>query len=257
MKNLQHNIHCVSGIYKITNIINNKIYIGSSKNIYYRGKGHLSDCRKNKKQNPILQNAFNKYGEDNFITEILEETTNLLEREEYWIKLLNPEYNCMLINIQRPVITESMRKKISNTLKNNYKNGFKNSSMKAIEVYDLNCKFIAEFESITEATKFCKVNYSGISRVVKGIHKQCKGYIFRMKGGNKEITYSNVNKPKAKLYKPVLIYDLETTSQIMLPSQKEAKLFFNSSSVIYNIRNFSKYNNRYIITKLPLNSVNC
>lgn len=61
----------IQGIYKITNIINNKIYIGSSTDIKKRWHGHKYDLRKNKHCNTHLQNAWNKYGEDNFKFEII------------------------------------------------------------------------------------------------------------------------------------------------------------------------------------------
>jgi group I intron endonuclease len=76
------------GIYKIVNIINNKIYIGSSNNIINRWKLHRRDLFKNKHDNFHLQFSWNKYGEDNFIFEIVEEVldkTLLLEREQYYL----------------------------------------------------------------------------------------------------------------------------------------------------------------------------
>jgi group I intron endonuclease len=61
------------GIYRIKNKINEKCYYGSSKNIEKRWKTHLNQLRNKKHVNCILQNAWNKYGEDNFIFEIVEE----------------------------------------------------------------------------------------------------------------------------------------------------------------------------------------
>jgi group I intron endonuclease len=63
----------VSGIYKIINKINGDFYIGSSKNILRRKNEHIKKLNSNKHQNTILQRAWNKYGEDNFIFEIVEE----------------------------------------------------------------------------------------------------------------------------------------------------------------------------------------
>lgn len=59
------------GIYKITNIINNKFYIGSAFNIRKRYNGHLSAFINNR-NTKYLQRAYNKYGKNNFIFEILE-----------------------------------------------------------------------------------------------------------------------------------------------------------------------------------------
>lgn len=84
-----------SGIYKITNLVNGKFYIGSSKNIEDRWiNGHKNRLKRQQHPNPILQNAWNFYGEDKFQMDIIEETTSdeftLLEREQHWLDLLKP-----------------------------------------------------------------------------------------------------------------------------------------------------------------------
>lgn len=63
-----------SGIYKITNTKNNRIYIGSSKEFRERWKRHATSLRSNKHKNRFLQADFNKCGEDVFIFEIIEIT---------------------------------------------------------------------------------------------------------------------------------------------------------------------------------------
>lgn len=72
------------GIYKIENLINNKVYIGQSKNIYKRWYGHRCDCKT--KEYPLYQ-AIRKYGIENFHFSILEECKieKLSEREDYWM----------------------------------------------------------------------------------------------------------------------------------------------------------------------------
>jgi group I intron endonuclease len=57
-----------SGIYKITNLLNNKVYIGQSKNIPNRFKGHI----RQRSRNYPLYNSFRKYGIDNFKFEVIE-----------------------------------------------------------------------------------------------------------------------------------------------------------------------------------------
>ena len=77
-----------TGIYKIINIINNKIYIGSSVNLYKRKKEHFNKLKKNIHKNIHLQSSYNKYGEENFIFEIIEYIEDkylLIGREQYWI----------------------------------------------------------------------------------------------------------------------------------------------------------------------------
>lgn len=59
------------GIYAITNLVNNKKYIGQAVDIEDRWKDHIRDLNNNKHHNPPLQNAWNKYGMDNFSFSIL------------------------------------------------------------------------------------------------------------------------------------------------------------------------------------------
>jgi predicted GIY-YIG superfamily endonuclease len=59
------------GIYQIKNNANGMVYIGQSMHLYKRKSEHFSRLRKNKHDNKHLQNAFNKYGSENFIFEIL------------------------------------------------------------------------------------------------------------------------------------------------------------------------------------------
>lgn len=78
------------GVYKITNKIDGKFYIGSSNNIKQRWSLHLSRLNRNKHGNNHFQNAWNKYGKENFIFEIIEECSidDLNIREQYWIETL-------------------------------------------------------------------------------------------------------------------------------------------------------------------------
>lgn len=71
-----------SGIYLITNTVNNKVYVGQAQDLYIRTKHHISD-----EKNPLLNKAFKKYGIDKFTIEILEqcEIDKLNEREQYWM----------------------------------------------------------------------------------------------------------------------------------------------------------------------------
>ena len=76
----------ICGIYKITNKINGKCYIGQSNDIHRRWKQELAP---NAKLNPHLARAFEKYGIDNFEFEIIEECQReqLNEREQFYIEI--------------------------------------------------------------------------------------------------------------------------------------------------------------------------
>ena len=71
------------GIYKITNKVNSKSYIGLSSNIEERFKKH-----RQMQGEKILYSAFQKYGIENFDFSIIELCSSelLSEREKYWIE---------------------------------------------------------------------------------------------------------------------------------------------------------------------------
>ncbi len=77
----------ISGIYKITNKANDRVYIGQSYHCLQRKTQHWHELRKNKHSNSHFQNAWNKYGEENFEFEIIEKCSEdeRPERERYWI----------------------------------------------------------------------------------------------------------------------------------------------------------------------------
>lgn len=77
------------GIYKITNKLNGKSYVGQSIDIKRRWREHI-----NNSSNSLIHKAIIKYGEDNFIFEILEECKRdyLNEKEIFYIKNLNTLY---------------------------------------------------------------------------------------------------------------------------------------------------------------------
>lgn len=88
----------ISGIYCITNNINNKKYVGLSKNCYKRWWDHREAAKRPRKEyqkRVPLYNAMRKYGLDNFSFEILEECHQdlLKKREIYWIDKLNTYHN--------------------------------------------------------------------------------------------------------------------------------------------------------------------
>lgn len=92
------------GVYFIINLINNKIYVGSSTCTENRKSTHFSALIKGVHKNSYLQHAYNKYGKNAFIFHVIERDIpleNLFERELYWINYKqsnNPIYgynNCL------------------------------------------------------------------------------------------------------------------------------------------------------------------
>lgn len=81
----------IIGIYKITNKINGKSYIGQSHDIFARWEKHLSNKNALKLKEKPLYDDLNKYGKENFLFEILEECSEneLNQKEEYWTQYYN------------------------------------------------------------------------------------------------------------------------------------------------------------------------
>lgn len=84
----------ICGIYKITNTINNKVYIGQSIDVKWRWYSHKCELRHGRHGNSHLQYAWSLYGEDAFNFEVLEECPkeDLNIREQYYIDLYD-SYN--------------------------------------------------------------------------------------------------------------------------------------------------------------------
>lgn len=83
-------------IYCIENKINHKKYIGQTNYFIGRKAEHFNRLRKNKHINQKLQNAFNKYGEENFFIYPIEENLPaevLNEKEIYYIKYYDTYHN--------------------------------------------------------------------------------------------------------------------------------------------------------------------
>lgn len=73
----------IAGIYCITNILNNKKYVGHSNFIGKRWDNHKYKLRRGTHTNEHLQAAWDKYGESSFVFSILEKLPTDLSREEY------------------------------------------------------------------------------------------------------------------------------------------------------------------------------
>lgn len=67
------------GIYKIVNTVTGECYVGQSQRVEKRIKEHFRLLRHGKHTNPRLQNAYNKYGAENFYGELEIECVNFEE----------------------------------------------------------------------------------------------------------------------------------------------------------------------------------
>lgn len=103
-----------SGIYKITNNLNGKIYVGQSENVYKRKAQHFLALRRHKHENKQMQKDWNT-NNAGFRFDVIEwcEISKLNEREKYWIETLHSYqprgYNAGWVPYKRKALTKKKK----------------------------------------------------------------------------------------------------------------------------------------------------
>lgn len=222
-----------SGIYKITNLVNNKIYVGSSQNLYNRKHTHATKLKLRTHTNKHLENAYHKYGFDNFLFEVIEYCDiNILNiREQHWINVLEPEYNLIKFVSRKNnmTVSENCRKKISQTLKKKYANHEiiayrQNHLWIPIDVYDLAGNFIQSFPCIAEAVRSLWKTEKSNDHVLannRNGRARCGNFICIKKGEQPPLKYKN---PQCK---KTFVYDTLLHTTLVFESLKECEKYFN------------------------------
>ena len=201
-------------IYKITNQINGKIYIGKTlKTVEERFKEHCNDYKKERKEKRPLYLAMNKYGIENFYIEEVEKCNDkdANERERYWIEYYGSfknGYNATLGGDGKAYIDRKLVIRIYNEIQNqkkvaellnisvdsvhdilvqnnisikSSKEFLKELNRKSVAMIDKNTLEILKiFSSIKEAEDYLGISYrSHISEVCNGKRKSCQGYVWK------------------------------------------------------------------------------
>lgn len=151
-------------IYKIRNLLNGKVYIGQSVDLYKRLKEHKYNFYK-KKLHP-LYNAINKYGIENFefnVIEHVKDITKLDEKEQYWIAYYKSNSRDFGYNLRLDCRTnrgckhtEEHKLKISNKLKAFYSDLIKRERLINLRKGKINS--IIHRERMSEAQKGRKLS---------------------------------------------------------------------------------------------------
>ena len=116
MPQIQNNIRDRCGIYRVVNLINGKVCVGStSQRFKTRWSEYRCRLNKNIQGNPHLQSAWNKYGEANFELRVIENCPKrmLLEREDYYMDFYHSRDRRYGYNMQSATGCEYGKKRIN------------------------------------------------------------------------------------------------------------------------------------------------
>jgi hypothetical protein len=143
-------------IYKITNQINGKFYIGQTIDVRQRFSVHRFDGTNQNKEtyNYPLYRAMRKYGLENFefaVLEVIKDRDKLTERETFWYEQLKPEYNQV----------EPTNKRTS-----------RNKPMYMIDPKTL--KIVKKFDGFRDAQRYFGASCSTISEAANGKRRMAR-----------------------------------------------------------------------------------
>ena len=232
-------------IYKVVNLINQKIYIGLTyRDIQTRWREHKS--RANGDSSLYFHNAIRKYGSNNFYIEQIDEADGetLKEREKYWIdyyksnihefgynltnggdgnfqldynqiyKLWDNGYAIVQIANELNIDRCTVRKILSNyenfNQQESIKRGLLYQSIK-VNKYNLNGDFIATYNSLIEAANGNKAEAHSIGQCCKGKLQTALGYQWKYYNDN---TNNILPAKNFKLYKRKVLQYSKDNNQL-------------------------------------------
>jgi hypothetical protein len=214
-------------IYKITNIINNKVYIGQTiKTLHKRKSQHLQRAKDFKYKTPLC-NAIRKYGIDSFIWQTIDNSANnreeLNDKETYYIALYksaNRIYGYNIIEkggyyVKTPINgnkyynfykgMSAHNKGIKGVFKMEEESKLKmrkaSPKNKPIFLYNDKLELINEFISLRDCGRKLNINHQNIHNWIKD-NKLINNLYFTYTKGNIPLNYNN------KTIKDMVIEDL-------------------------------------------------
>lgn len=242
-----------SGVYRLTNLINNKSYIGSSINLSIRLSDYYSIDRFRRIRNKgrsLIGNAILKYGISNFNLDILEYCESdvvIIKREQYYLDLLRPKYNILKVagSTFGHKLSEETRINMSIRNKGNknpmYGKHHTDETKLNMSINNKGVNNPMYAKTHTEKTKF-KIKMSIIRTIkTRGFIKSPLLGKHRSEETRKKISESN------KLYKKYNKMTLETKLKLSLRSTGLiVKVYDNSNNFIkkfFSIRDTAKHFN--------------
>lgn len=175
-----------SGIYKIENEVNGRVYYGSSIDLKRRKREHFNALKKRKHSNPFLQNDFNKYGDGVFafhITKFCSPENLLVQEQRYLDEFWDQKTKCYNIKKTAEMSSEEVRNKLS---KANFGNGNPmfgnrgrlNKNSRKIFQFDKRGNLLAVHFGCNEAATKTHGNPSAINLCCNGKLKTSGGFIW-------------------------------------------------------------------------------
>lgn len=259
-----------AGIYLISCIGTDKVYIGESLDLSARIVKHFSRLRNNKHINPILQNIFNKYGEDKFEVDILkysnfdkflskeQKIKELKKDEEYYQKLYGNR--CISMDVNKYVwnnLTSNDKKETNKKQLDLIRQSAIDTCSIKLIIYDLETKTSINVKSIKEGTKYIESKH--IRRNIRDkIYLPYNGRYVAFLPEEFDISKILITNCKSRantsgMYK---LYNLKTGEIITFSSKTQFSLYFS------NCRNDKLYD-KYLtfidenfLTAKKINSMN-
>lgn len=171
-------------IYKITNLINGKVYIGqTTRSLKKRWYEHCNEF-KTRKNCLAIHSAIKTYGKDNFLVEEIDHATDkidLSKKEQYWIAYYNsisPNGYNLTSGGEHTTFTPEALKRMSLKQKEYWKT-HTSTSVKPVFQYTLDGEFIRQWDSIKQASESLNINNGNLCQACrKGKNKSAGGFLW-------------------------------------------------------------------------------
>lgn len=224
------------GIYKITNTVNGKVYIGQSINIKRRIYAHFAhvDCKSyGDSHSPHFHSAVRKYGKESFSWEVIEECEKSIldDRERYWIAYYD----------------STNREKGYNVMDGGNGRRHQNKEKPVVCIDIATRKMLKRFDTLGDAARFAGADrVTGICRCCKHMRggKTYMGYMWCYESEYYDGIYDNTELIKPKPSRPVVALDKAWNFIKEYSSAKEAGIALGCDHC--NIRSVANLHRRTV-----------